>query len=151
MAEFRKLSFEEAEKLGVAFSAKIDDVSGELRARVTKADGADLTLTHVPSYAQGGWQNSHSHARVVEVSTIIEGRAIQVERIHDDGLYFVQYRDGDTFKTNPGRAHNLFVFPGTLMLTLKLHDNGESRDWIADPGMDAQLRDITWDEALRRC
>ncbi|HWU24132.1 MAG TPA: hypothetical protein VN086_00030 [Candidatus Paceibacterota bacterium] len=150
MAEFRKLSFEEAERLGIRFSAKINDASGELRARITKANGADLTLTHVPATASGGWQNSHSHSQVVEVTTIIEGRAIQAERI-DDGLNFVEYHDGDTFKTHPGRAHNLYVFPGTLMLTLKLHDNSELRDWIADPGMDAELQDITWDEALRRC
>lgn len=150
VVEFRKLSIEEAKEKGVAFSSKFADESGELRTRVSVAD-ADVTLTQVPAYAQGGWQNSHSHVRVVEITTIIAGRAIQVERLHKDELYFIQYRDGDTFKTHPGRAHNLFVFPGTLMLTLKLHDNGESRDWIADLNMDAQLRDITWDEALARC
>lgn len=152
MADFRKLKPGEIEALGISLSVKVDSLSGEVRARLSAPGGADVSITAVPHDAPGGWQNSHSHERVVEVTTIVSGAVVQVEYDGVGELRFTRILAGKTFSTHPGRPHSLLVFPGTVMSTLKMYDMIDGkRDWIADEGLDKYLAKISVEDALARC
>lgn len=147
MATFTKLSVEEALARGIRYSSKISD-TGELRARLTAAD-IDVTVTEVPP-GQGGWQNSHSHERVVEITTVIRGRIVHVEQDSEGLLSFQCVGPGQSIRTVPGKAHVTLVFPDSVLSTVKLYDSSESRDWHAEPSLDALVTYISFDEALAR-
>ena len=146
MGTFTHLTLEEASELGIRYSSKIDKESGELRARLTAA-GIDVSITQIP---RTGWQNAHRHEHVVEVTLVVTGKVVQVEQTPAGALLYRAYREGDTFRTQPGFAHNLFVWAGTTLSTVKLHDDPGKRDWIADPELDAAVRDLTEEQVERR-
>ena len=132
----RTLSNDEAQANGINSNHELMD-NGEYRFRLTSTDGTAYIRT--VSGKNGGWQKSHFHKRVRETFIVEKGGCLYVEK-KDGQLRRTYYSDGAIFTTCPPIPHNLYVFPDTVLHTVKHSATGMAdSDWHACPELDAEL------------
>lgn len=96
----------------VELTGKVMD-NGQTRRRVRMGDVAvTITTTEV-----AGWEESHLHRGLRESYTVIKGRmGFSFESLEEDGERGVMLLEpGDTVSSNPGAAHNVYLYAGTTI------------------------------------
>lgn len=119
--------------------------NGETRERIRFPDGTACIRTLA---SEAGWQNAHVHQRVRESYLVRAGQVLFAERDGNGELRGHLYRQGEEFRTIPGRAHNLYVFAGADFLTTK--HGGAAKDWVASPELDRLTRGLSEATILAR-
>jgi len=144
----RMLSSEELEALGFVFSGKEMTETGEIRVRVINPDGSAYTMTMLPEDQPGGWQQSHWHQGVEELYCVQKGM-IGYARLNNSGeLVLSLHCAGDLFMTKPRTAHNVYMFSGAVIHTVKCGDCTHKGDWKKSIELDVILRLVTEDDLL---
>jgi len=99
--------------------------NGELRFRLKKNDGTAYIRTESPQ--EGGWQCAHYHNKVKETYIVQTGRIGYAELVGEDQNFYV-YEENEIFTTKPIIIHNIYMFPGAVIHTVKHGDSfGEER------------------------
>jgi hypothetical protein len=116
--------------------------NGELRFRLRHNDGTAYSRTEATE--NGGWQNSHSHRSVRETYIVQRGRMALAELV-DGALKMRVFGPDEICTTEPNIAHNVYMFRGSVIHTVKHGEGGDGDDWQADPSLDE--RTVQLDEA----
>ena len=90
--------------------------NGEKRFRLIGADGS--TYIRTESSLDSGWQNSHYHTTIKELYLVQKGTIIFVELINNK-VNIKKYEEGEFFISQPMVPHNIYMFPNTILHTIK--------------------------------
>ena len=135
----------EAAALGVSVLPERMD-NGELRFRLRFADGSSYIRTEA---ARGsGWQNSHLHRAVRELSVLQSGAMLVAEE-REGALELRLLRAGDFYLCPLHVPHNSYLFPGAVAHTVKFGQDLPASDWVACPHLDPICRALDPDELLK--
>ena len=138
------LSAAEAAALGVtALHERMDN--GELRFRLRAADGSSYIRTEA---ADGGWQNSHLHRHVQELSVVQRGTMLVAEE-RDGSLSLQILGAGACWLCPLDVPHNSCLLPGTVVHTVKYGERLPPSDWVACPQLDPLCRTLDVEAILR--
>ncbi len=140
-----KLTLEEMTGLGVVVSGEKMD-NGEHRYRLMVGD-AGYIWTEPPANEQPKWQNAHYHKGIMETYVVQRGRMAFAEEKDGDRTVRL-YGPGDVVSSVPGHAHNVYLFAGSAIHTVK---HGESVGNPEKNGADwypASLEFDAWSKAL---
>ncbi len=120
--------------------------NGEVRVRIahTSSGLSGCITSNADHYAAEGWQSSHRHlSDMTEIYLIATGWLVVATLDEPTGTaLFDIYEARSSFTLSGGAAHNVYVFPGTTFGTLKLGSQGENKDWVEAPELDALLVDV---------
>jgi hypothetical protein len=134
-----EISADLAAEFGVnAQHSKMDN--GELRYRLVAKDGSAYVRTEAS--AAGGWQNSHFHKSVLETYILQQGWGAFAE-LHGDVLRLWIMHPGDVHTTSLSVPHNMYLTGHAVTHVVKHGGNGETRDWFADPALDAMTKHLS--------
>ena len=110
--------------------------------------GSGYIWTESPADKEPAWQNAHYHKGIRE-TYIVERGMMVFASITKGGVHVVKtYAAGDVVTSKPGISHNVYLFPGTAIHTVKhgvLIGNPEKNgaDWYeADPAFDAWTKSL---------
>jgi len=113
--------------------------NGELRFRLKHDDGTGYSRTEAGD--GGGWQYSHHHRTVRETYITQRGRMAFAELI-DGALRLRVFGPNEVCTTEPNVPHNVYLYPRTVIHTVKHGEQGRVVDWHADPSLDQQTRHL---------
>jgi mannose-6-phosphate isomerase-like protein (cupin superfamily) len=122
-----KLTVDELVSKGFAIGGEQME-NGELRARLTIPGGSGYIWTEPPKDVKPAWQNAHFHKGVKETYVVERGRMAiafmaddEDSPIGDEGIacWVRMFRAGDVVTTKPDEAHNVYLFPGSAIHTVK--------------------------------
>ena len=133
----------EAAGLGVSTLHERMD-NGEYRFRLRHSDGSSYIRTQAAG--ESGWQKSHLHKYVREISLVQEG-AMLVAELHRDTVFTRLLGAGELYDCPLNVPHNSYLFPGSVIHTVKLSCPPEG-DWTACPALDPLCRALD-PQALR--
>jgi mannose-6-phosphate isomerase-like protein (cupin superfamily) len=141
----RGIETEEAKRLGI-WTEHAEMPNGELRFRLKHRDGTAYIRTE--SKPSSGWQKSHYHDSVRETYIVQEGRIALAEWI-DERLRLRMFGAGGSFTTEPRVPHNIYMFGGSIIHTVKHGPEGKVADWHAVPTLDERTVSLDEDAILR--
>ena len=147
-----KLTVEQCAEFGITFPCNRMD-NGEYRFRLMKggSHGYGYILTMMPNDQPGEWQNSHYHEKAMETYIVQEGWIASARLLYDGTVDLVVYHEGESFKTNPGEAHNVYMPSGAVIHTIKHGELTGQKDWFASPELDVLTKGLNeaqiWDRA----
>ncbi len=110
--------------------------NGELRFRLSGADGSGYIRTEIPGHS--GWENSHWHARLSELCLVQQGSLVYAE-LKEGKVETRTYTAGEYFIVPPLVHHNCCPAPGTILHTIKFGDCS-APDWNPSPELDGLLQ-----------
>src|SRR5208282_5779789 len=113
--------------------------NGEFRFRLKHSDGTAYIRTE--AILSHGWQKSHFHKLVRETYIVQQGRIALAELI-DNTLRLRIYETGGLFTTEPYVSHNIYMFAGSIIHTVKHGPGGHQDDWFANPDLDRRTVDL---------
>lgn len=140
----RQISHDEAKERGV-WTEHNEMLSGELRYRLKNMDGTAYIRTESGS---GGWQKSHYHKSVRETYIVQLGRMALAELI-DGTLRLRVFGPGKVVTTEPYVAHNVYMFRGSIIHTVKHGREGQVSDWYAAQSFDEKTVHLGESEIIR--
>jgi mannose-6-phosphate isomerase-like protein (cupin superfamily) len=108
---------------------------GELRFRLSSADGTRYIRTVRPVGSVGEWQDAHYHTSVLETYIVQAGWIAFVEEINEHPLAR-RLAPGDMVTTKPGVHHNVYMPAGAVIHTVK-HGVAEGEDKESAPSLTA--------------
>lgn len=126
-------------------------------ARVTFLNSDDSGYAYTMSPA-GGWQNAHYHKGLLE-TYIVQTGSIAFAYINPvDGEYkLATYSAGETVTTETNVSHNIFMFPGAILHTVKHgiavanQAKADQADWYEAPAeFDAWTKALTADQITQQ-
>ena len=91
---------------------------GELRFRLSSADGTRYIRTVLPIGSEGEWQDAHYHRSVLETYIVQSGWIAFVEEVNGHPLAR-RLGPGDIVTTQPGVHHNIYMPAGAAIHTVK--------------------------------
>lgn len=127
----REISIEEAASNGVT-TAHHEMDNGELRYRLINSDTTIYIRTESvlnPRSPKECWQRSHYHKGVKETYIVQRGEMALVELRGGDTLQFRVFGVNGTVMTEPPIPHNVFMFPGSIIHTVKHGHEGDRKSW----------------------
>jgi hypothetical protein len=139
--EPRDIEPEEARSKGVWIHHS-EMPNGELRFRLKHSDGTAYSRTEATE--DSGWQNSHYHRSILETYIVQRGRMALAELV-DGALKMRVFGRGEICTTEPNISHNVYLFRGSVIHTVKHGEGGNAADWQANPSLDE--RTVHLDEA----
>jgi mannose-6-phosphate isomerase-like protein (cupin superfamily) len=93
--------------------------NGELRVRTDLPGGDQYIYTIPPADIVPQWQNAHYHKGVRETYIVQKGR-IALASVDCSGLsYITYYKVGQAFTTEVGIPHNVYLYAGSAIHTIK--------------------------------
>jgi len=92
----------------------------------------------------GYWQKSHYHSSSNEVYIVQKGKMIFVQYINDK-LEAKVLLENDICKTKHNIPHNIYMYPNTVLHTVK-YGNIKESDWIPFEKLDDILKNKTINE-----
>jgi hypothetical protein len=119
--------------------------NGELRYRLLASDGSAYSRTEAS--ADGGWQNSHHHEKVLE-TYIVQHKWLALAELDGDDLRLRIMHPDDTYTTRVGVPHNVYLPGYAVIHTVKHGGAGGSDDWFSDPRLDARTKHLSEDQIL---
>ena len=125
----------QAEALGITTRHERMD-NAELRFRLCASDGSSYIRTE--AVADSGWQNSHLHRYVHELTVVQKGAMVMAEE-RPEGLRVLVLRAGESY-----------LLPGSVVHTVKYGDALPAADWVACPQLDPLCRALHLDAILER-
>jgi len=143
--ELRPVDADEARSRGI-WAEHNQMPNGEYRFRLRSRDGSAYIRTEAT--ADSGWQRSHWHRNVKETFIVQQGRMALAEWV-SDSLHLRIFSAGEIVTTQPGISHNVYMFPDSIIHTVKHGDEGATADWIADLDLDGKTRSLTETEILK--
>lgn len=112
-----QLSSEDLIARGFTFGGEVMGNS-ELRVRCIHLDGSGYIRTESPSANLLAWQNAHYHKGIRETYIVQQGRMAFASGT--SGLMTVRLLSaGDVITAIPGQQHNVYLFEGTVIHTVK--------------------------------
>ena len=136
------ISIQEAIKHGIENKHSIMD-TGEKRFRqVCLKDNTSYIRTE--GGEEGYWQNSHYHSSIRELYRVQKGKILFVEYKNDE-LIVNKMKENDICKTEPNVPHNVYMYPNTVIHTVK-YGTIKDADWIPFEQLDDILKDKTIEE-----
>ena len=135
---FDTISNEQAEKKhGIKTRHDKVNTNGELRFRLESRKDKTAYIRTATFDKAAGWQNPHYHKGLSETYIVQEGKIIFAE-IRNDEIMLNLYKEGDSFTTEAYIAHNIYMYPDSVIHTVK-HGNAVSNekkkdkvDWYSD-------------------
>lgn len=137
------LSDEEAEALGIRTHHERMP-NGELRFRLRSSDGTAYIRTQ--SVPGSGWQRSHYHNAVLETYIVQKGRMVLVEWRDNKAIFMEFSVRSPIVTTQPGIAHNVYLFSDSVIHTVKHGPSEGHSDWHSYPHLDTLTLNLTEDE-----
>lgn len=131
-----RLTPEEAAALGVSTLHERME-NGELRFRLRFADGSSYIRTEASN--RSGWQASHLHRAVQELSVVQRGAMLVVED-RDGTLEYHVVRAGEFYLCPLNVPHNSYLSPECIAHTVKFGDGLPAGDWVPCPELDPICR-----------
>jgi hypothetical protein len=120
--------------------------NGELRFRLKHSDGTAYSRTEATETS--GWQNSHTHRSIRETYIVQRGRMALCELL-DGALRMRVFGRGEICTTEPNISHNVYLFRGTVIHTVKHGEAGTVDDWQANPSLDERTAGLDESDILR--
>jgi hypothetical protein len=115
--------------------------AGELRFRLSSADGTRYIRTVRPLGSSGDWQDAHYHMNVLETYIVQTGWIAFVEAI--DGKNSARrLGPADIVTTRPGVHHNVYMSAGAVIHTVK-HGVAEGEDKEPAPALTAWCKEFS--------
>ena len=114
--------------------------NGELRFRLKHADGTAYIRTEATE--SSGWQKSHYHTSVRETYIVQSGKMALAELIEGKTRMRV-FGPGEICTTEPHVSHNVYLFGGTIVHTVKHGEEGKITDWHASPSFDEKTANLS--------
>ena len=136
----------QAEALGITTRHERMD-NAELRFRLCASDGSSYIRTE--AVADSGWQNSHLHRYVHELTVVQKGAMAMAEE-RPEGLRVLVLRAGESYLCPLNLPHNRYLLPGSVVHTVKYGDALPAADWVACPQLDPLCRALHLDAILER-
>jgi hypothetical protein len=153
----RQLSSEEVSAYGLSCPSHQMD-NDELRFRLMGSDGSGYIRTVAGD--KGEWQNSHFHKGAIEWYGVQSGKIAFAELQPNGKVKIKIIEAGGTVQSNPGVAHNVYMFGATVTHTVKfgmtdlsLHPhcrNGDKGDWWPASDLDDATKCLTEADILER-
>ena len=120
--------------------------NGEFRFRLKHRDGTAYSRTEATE--NSGWQNSHFHRSIRETYIVQRGRMAFAELV-DGALKLRIFGPNEICTTEPCVSHNVYLYPNSVIHTVKHGEAGDHADWHASPTLDAKTRDLDEAEIMR--
>jgi hypothetical protein len=133
--EPRDVEPEEARTRGV-WSQHSEMPTGEFRFRLRHSDGTAYSRTEAADH--GGWQNSHTHRSIRETYIVQRGRMALAELV-DGALKMRVFGPDEICTTEPNISHNVYLFRGSVIHSVKHGEGGDVADWQASPALDEKI------------
>ena len=146
----RRIDEAEAAERGI-FTGHSEMPNGEVRFRLRSRDGTAYIRTEAvtaPISETEGWQSSHLHKAVQETYIVQTGRMALVEIVEPGQVRTRIFSAGGIVTTQPGVAHNVFLFPGAVIHTVKHGEDGDLQDKHDTPALDEITRHLTIAEII---
>lgn len=99
--------------------------NGEIRYRMLGSDGSTYIRTEASDHS--GWENSHYHKALRELYLVSSGW-ILIAVPEGDGVKITRLEAGETYLTQPGVPHNVYMSPFAVTHTVKFGST-EYSDW----------------------
>jgi quercetin dioxygenase-like cupin family protein len=119
--------------------------NGELRFRLMSTDGSGYIRTVAGE--KGAWQNSHSHAYVLETYVVQSGWMVLAE-FQNGKLVPELLEPGKAVTTRIGIVHNVYLPRGAVIHTVK-HGIAQQKDWIPSDDFDKMTKPLSEQELLK--
>ncbi|MCX5653487.1 MAG: hypothetical protein NTY65_02395 [Planctomycetota bacterium] len=119
--------------------------NGEMRFRLMSTDGSGYIRT--VAGAAGAWQNSHSHAHIVETYIVQTGWMVLAE-LRNGQLVPLKLEPREIVTTEIGVIHNVYLPPHAVIHTVK-HGDWPEEDWIQSHEFDEMTKHLSEEEILR--
>ncbi len=113
-----KLTYEELTDQGFIFGGECMP-NGELRVRCMHDSGVGYIWTQPPQDMQPTWQNAHYHKGVKETYIVQKGQMAFATRLSDGDCTVQLYGAGAVVTSQPGVEHNVYLFAGCAIHTVK--------------------------------
>lgn len=138
----KDISGVEAAEYGIESKHTIMD-TGEKRFRqmCTKDNTAYI---RTESSEKGYWQNSHYHTSIREIYIVQKGEILFAE-YKNNMLKINRLKENEICKTDPNVPHNVYMYPNTVVHTVKYGKIDES-DWISFEKLDQILANKSIEE-----
>lgn len=132
--------------------------NGETRARLMGPDGSGYIGTETTEKSQG-WQESHFHTGAIEWYAVQSGK-IAFAELHENGeILLTIIGAGGTVQSRPNMAHNVFMFAGAKIHTVKFGQTDLDRhpefrnpekgsDWWPHPQLDTITKSFPVDQIV---
>jgi mannose-6-phosphate isomerase-like protein (cupin superfamily) len=143
--EPRTIEPEEARAKGV-WAEHSQMPNGELRFRLKHRDGTAYSRTEAAE--NSGWQNSHFHRSIRETYIVQRGRMALAELVVG-ALKMRVFGPGEICTTEPNVSHNVYLYRGSVIHTVKHGDGGDAADWQASPLLDELTAHLSETDILR--
>jgi hypothetical protein len=143
--ESRDIEPEEARTRGVWIEHS-EMPNGELRFRLKHIDGTAYSRTEATE--NSGWQNSHTHRSIRETYIVQRGRMALAELV-DGALKIRVFGPSEICTTEPNISHNVYLYQGAVIHTVKHGDGGNVADWQANPSLDERTAHLDESDILR--
>lgn len=136
----KDISEDEARLNGIkSFHSVLEN--GEKRFRqVCLKDNTSYSRTESGNTLNGYWQKSHYHKYSRELYIVQKGEIIFAEFI-DEKLKLTRVKENEICKTEINIPHNVYMFPNTVIHTVKYGDIKEI-DWNDFSKLDILLEDV---------
>jgi mannose-6-phosphate isomerase-like protein (cupin superfamily) len=147
------LTVEDLKQLSITTSAQRMD-NGEIRARLM-VGASGYIWTESPKDQKPTWQNAHYHMGVRETYIVERGMMAMVEQARDGSRTMQLYKQYDVVTTMPSVAHNVYLFPGSAIHTVKHGtavpnpERGDADWYPADVDFDAWSKGLDEDDILK--
>lgn len=112
--------------------------NGETRYRMLGSDSSTYIRTEASDHS--GWQNSHYHKALQELYLVSSGW-ILIAVPEGDGLNITRLEVGQTYLTQPGVPHNVYMSPFAVTHTVKF-GSSEPGDWYPSPSLDEKISEL---------
>ena len=109
--------------------------NGEMRFRMLGQDGSTYIRTEASLHS--GWQKSHYHRTLRELYLVSSGW-ILIAVLDGDSLKITRLEVGQTYLTQPGVPHNVYMSPFAVTHTVKF-GNREPGDWFPSEELDKRI------------
>ncbi|KAB2887133.1 MAG: hypothetical protein F9K32_20515 [Desulfobulbaceae bacterium] len=137
----RDISPKQAQAMGV--STRHERMQNdEIRFRLQSSDGSSYIRT---TTVQGVWQKSHFHRHVQETYIVQNGAMALVERSDNRDIVTILKPNSSVVTTKPNVPHNVYLYPNSVIHTIKHGSATGDEDWIAYPPLDETT--LKWTEA----
>jgi mannose-6-phosphate isomerase-like protein (cupin superfamily) len=140
----RRLTDAEAKERGV-WTEHNSMLNGELRFRLKNTDGTAYIRTESE---KGGWQKSHYHKSVRETYIVQSGRIVLAELI-DKKVKLRVFGPNEVVTTEPYVVHNVYMFAGSVIHTVKHGMEGQVQDWHGAASFDEQTVHLGENDIVR--
>lgn len=137
-----EITIEKAKKYGIQNQHSIME-NGEKRFRLI-CERDKTCYCRAESGKTGYWQKSHYHNSIKELYIVQKGNILFVEYIKNE-LKISKINEGEIFKVEPKIPHNVYMYPNTVLHTVK-YGQIEEFDWKPFSKLDEMLKDINIEE-----